>query len=78
MKYPQDDDEPDVTTVTKLGHGPAISYMDRTSIGHIGLREHFVATAEREGYSSPIPFPTICRVAQMLARFISQLLAFPH
>ncbi|NDJ85600.1 MAG: M42 family metallopeptidase [Chloroflexi bacterium] len=45
-EVPQDEDEPDVTTVTKLGHGPVISYMDRTTIAHPGLRKHFVATAE--------------------------------
>ncbi len=46
---PQDEDEPDVTTVTKLGHGPVISYMDRTSIAHPGLLQHFIATAESAG-----------------------------
>ena len=43
---PQDEDSPDVTTVTKLGHGPVINYMDRTSFVHPGLRDHFVNVAE--------------------------------
>lgn len=43
---PQDPDLPDGTTVTKLGHGPAITYMDRRSIAHPGLLKHFVETAE--------------------------------
>lgn len=45
---PQDPTEPDQTTVTKMGGGPAISYMDRTSIAHPGLLRHLVATAESE------------------------------
>lgn len=45
-EIPQAKDEPDITTITKLGQGPAISYMDRTSIAHPGLLKHFVATAE--------------------------------
>lgn len=48
-EIPQDPDEPDMTTVTRLGQGPAISYMDRTSIAHPGLLRHFVKTAESEG-----------------------------
>ncbi|MFP4322119.1 MAG: M42 family metallopeptidase [Anaerolineales bacterium] len=48
-EVPQDPDEPDMTTVTKLGHGPAINYMDRASIAHPGLLAHVVATAEAEG-----------------------------
>ncbi len=48
-EVPQDPDEPDMTTVTKLGQGPAISYMDRTSIAHPGLLRHFVSTADSEG-----------------------------
>ncbi len=43
---PQDDDEPDQTTVTKLGHGPVLNYMDRRSFAHPGLLEHFITTAE--------------------------------
>jgi endoglucanase len=46
---PQDPDEPDMTTVTRMGQGPAITYMDRTSIAHPGLLRHFIATAEEEG-----------------------------
>lgn len=48
-EVPQEPDEPDSTTVTRLGQGPAISYMDRTSIAHPGLLRHFVRTAEAEG-----------------------------
>jgi endoglucanase len=48
-EIPQDEDEPDVTTVTKLGHGPAITYMDRRTIAHPGLLKHFTETAESEG-----------------------------
>lgn len=44
---PQDEDEPDQTTVTKLGHGPVLNYMDRRSIAHPGLLQHFIATAEK-------------------------------
>jgi endoglucanase len=46
---PQDPDEPDMTTVTKLGQGPAITYMDRSSIAHPGLLKHFTSTAQQEG-----------------------------
>lgn len=44
---PQNPDEPDQTTVTKLGLGPAITYMDRSSIAHPGLLGHMVTTAEK-------------------------------
>jgi endoglucanase len=46
---PQPEDEPDVTTVTKMGQGPVINVMDRTSFGHPGLRDHFVKVAEQSG-----------------------------
>lgn len=56
-EIPQDEDEPDYTTVTKLGHGPVLSYMDRTSIAHPGLLKHFEETAAKLGiphqYRSP-------------------------
>lgn len=45
-EVPQNPNEADVTTVTKMGHGPVISYMDRSSIAHLGLRKHFTETAE--------------------------------
>lgn len=48
-EVPQDPDEPDQTTVTRLGQGPAISYMDRTSIVHPGLLRHFVGVAKELG-----------------------------
>jgi putative aminopeptidase FrvX len=48
-EIPQEDDEPDVTTVTKLGHGPVITYMDKGSIAHPGLRKLVVRVAEKEG-----------------------------
>lgn len=47
-EVPQDPEEPDQTTVTKLGQGPVISYMDGTSIAHPQLLKHFVATAQTE------------------------------
>lgn len=56
-EIPQDEDEPDFTTVTKLGYGPVLSYMDRTAIAHPGLLKHFEATAAKLGiphqYRSP-------------------------
>ncbi|MBI5927977.1 MAG: M42 family metallopeptidase [Chloroflexi bacterium] len=48
-EVPQSDDEPDITTVTKLGHGPVITYMDKGSIAHPGLRKLFVRVAEQLG-----------------------------
>ncbi|MCB9437438.1 MAG: M42 family metallopeptidase [Anaerolineales bacterium] len=48
-EVPQDEKEPDITTVTKLGHGPAISYKDNSAIGHPGLVSHFRTTAEKHG-----------------------------
>lgn len=48
-EVPQDEDNPDVTTVTKLGHGPVITYMDARSIAHPTLRQHFVSVAEKSG-----------------------------
>ncbi|PJF44468.1 MAG: peptidase M42 [Phototrophicales bacterium] len=48
-EVPQPPEKADQTTVTKLGHGPVISYMDRTSIAHVGLRRHFTQTAEANG-----------------------------
>lgn len=48
-EVPQNPDEPDMTTVTKLGNGPAITYMDNTSIAHPGLLQHFISTANSEG-----------------------------
>ncbi len=48
-EVPQDPDTPDMTTVTKLGHGPALNYMDRASIAHPGLLQHVIAVAEAEG-----------------------------
>lgn len=45
-EVPQDLAKADQTTVTKMGHGPVISYMDRSSIAHLGLRRHFTQTAE--------------------------------
>lgn len=48
-EIPQDESEPDMTTVTKLGHGPVITYMDKASIAHPGLRKLFVRVAEQLG-----------------------------
>lgn len=53
-QMPQDIDEPDFTTVTRLGEGPAISLMDRTSIAHPGLVRHFKNTAAK--YDIPHQF----------------------
>lgn len=48
-EVPQETDEPDQTTVTKMGQGPAITYMDRSSIAHPGLVKHFVGLANAQG-----------------------------
>jgi endoglucanase len=53
-EVPQDPDEPDVTTVTKMGRGPAIYYADRTTLSHPGLLKHLVNTAE--AYNLPHQF----------------------
>ncbi len=42
---PQEPDE-DRTTVTRLGHGPAITIMDRSMIANRSLVQHLIATAE--------------------------------
>jgi endoglucanase len=47
-EVPQDPNEPDVTPVTRLGQGPALSYKDKSSIAHPGLLRHFVQTAQAE------------------------------
>ena len=47
-EVPQDEDEPDMTTVTRMEHGPVLSVMDRSSIAHIALRKHFMAVAEAQ------------------------------
>jgi tetrahedral aminopeptidase len=39
----------DVSPTTQLGHGPAISVMDRTAIADRRLVDHLVAIAERDG-----------------------------
>jgi putative aminopeptidase FrvX len=46
---PQDPDEPDQTTITALGGGPAITVMDRSMISDPRLVRHLVDVAEREG-----------------------------
>jgi tetrahedral aminopeptidase len=46
-EVPQPEDEPDMTTVTRMGHGPVLSVMDARTIAHPGLRDHFIDTAER-------------------------------
>jgi putative aminopeptidase FrvX len=46
---PQDPDEPDQTTITRLGHGPAITVADRTTISDPRLVQYLVRVAEREG-----------------------------
>jgi endoglucanase len=46
---PQDPDELDQTTITKLGAGPAITVMDRSMISDQRLVQHLVRTADAEG-----------------------------
>ncbi len=46
---PEDPDEPDQTTITKMGHGPAITVMDASMITDPRLVRHMVAVADREG-----------------------------
>jgi endoglucanase len=48
-EVPQNEEEPDQTTVSKLGAGAVISYMDASSIVHPGLFRHVVGVAQREG-----------------------------
>jgi putative aminopeptidase FrvX len=47
---PQDPDEPDQTTITRLGHGPAITVADRSTISDPRLVQYLVRVAEREGF----------------------------
>lgn len=49
---PADPDEPDQTTITRLGEGPAITIADRSMVSDRRLVRHLVETGEREG----IPF----------------------
>ncbi len=46
---PQDPDEPDQTTITRMGAGPAITVMDRSMISDPRLVRHLTRTAEAEG-----------------------------
>jgi endoglucanase len=46
---PQDPDEPDQTTITRLGGGPAITVVDRSMISDPRLVRHLVRVAEAEG-----------------------------
>jgi putative aminopeptidase FrvX len=46
---PQDPDEPDQTTITRLGHGPAITVADARTISDPRLVQYLVRVAEREG-----------------------------
>ena len=56
-ELPQDEDEPDQTSVTQMGHGPALYVMDRRTIYHPTFRKHFEDTADKYGipyqYRSP-------------------------
>ena len=45
---PQDPDEPDQTTITRLGAGPAITVIDRSMISDQRMVRHLVALAETE------------------------------
>ena len=55
---PQDPDEPDQTTITHMGAGPAITVVDRSMISDPRLVRHLVSVGEREGiphqFRSPI------------------------
>ncbi len=46
---PQDPDEPDQTTITRMGAGPAITVMDASMISDPRLVRHLVQVAEQEG-----------------------------
>ena len=46
---PQNPDEPDQTTITRMGSGPAITVVDRSMISDPRLVRHLVHTAERHG-----------------------------
>ncbi len=46
---PQDPDEPDQTTITRMGEGPAIYVADRTTIYPPRMVQHLVSAAERAG-----------------------------
>jgi tetrahedral aminopeptidase len=46
---PQDPDEPDQTTITRMGGGPALTVKDRSMVTHRGLLGHLTATAAAEG-----------------------------
>lgn len=46
---PQNPDEPDQTTITIMGHGPAITVADARTISDPRLVQHLVRVAEREG-----------------------------
>lgn len=46
---PQDPDEPDQTTITRLGAGPAITVVDRSMISDQRLVRHLVRVADAEG-----------------------------
>ena len=46
---PQNDDEPDHTTITRLGDGPAITAMDRSMITDPRLVQHLLRVADAEG-----------------------------
>lgn len=47
---PEDDpDEPDQTTITRMGYGPAITVMDHSMISDPRLVRHLVHVAEAEG-----------------------------
>lgn len=46
---PQDPDEPDQTTITRLGGGPAITVMDRSMISDPRLVRHLVRVADEQG-----------------------------
>lgn len=46
---PQDPDEPDQTTITRLGGGPAITVVDRSMVSDPRLVRHLVRSAEAAG-----------------------------
>ncbi len=52
-------EETDVSSTTTLGHGPAITVMDRSYITPPGLLHHFIQVAEGEGVAYQIKQPGI-------------------
>jgi putative aminopeptidase FrvX len=54
---PQDEDEPDQTTITRLGGGTVITVSDRRTIGDPRLIRHLLRMAETEGIPTQFRSP---------------------